>query len=93
MEMAALVIKNPSGVMTSYSGLSLRYVRGRLLIQCSNSVRRVISSTSVTECSPSVFSNPFFTDCISRPHQPSTHRALGVMNFHVCLQKSSLLDK
>ena len=36
--MAALVIKNPSGVMT-YSGLSLIYVRGRLLIQCSISVR------------------------------------------------------
>ena len=93
MEMAALVIKNPSGVMTSYSALSLIYVRGRLLIQCLISVRTVVSYTTVIKRSPSVFRNPFFTDCISRSHQPPTQGALGVMNVHVGRKKNSFSDK
>ena len=66
--MAALVIKNPSKVMTSYSGLSLIYVRGRMLIQCSVSVRTVVSSTTVIKCSPiASFAIPFLQTAVADP--------------------------
>ena len=80
--MAALVIKND----VVFWVVTNNYVRGRLLLQCSISVRTVVSSTTVIKRSSSIFRNP--SDCISLSHQPPTQGALRVMNFYVGRQKT-----
>ena len=50
-----------------YYGLSLIYVRGQLFIQCSISVRTVVSSTTAIKCSSSVFRNPFSQTVLVAP--------------------------